>query len=226
LTGSGAPCSSGVLKMPGRIVLTRISSRRQVAGDRQGHADNAALGSGVGGLADLAIFSSHRSGVDDCAALAVDRVQRHHAGGGFRDAAERADQVDLDDQVELIEREVADFAGFLVAAGRLDGVAGAGAVDQDALLADCGAGFFERGIDAGVVGDVTLAEHAAQFLGEGFAFFRVEVEQGNLHAIAGQLRRRCSAESGGATGDDSRNIRIEFHGPRPSLVSDNFSDDL
>jgi hypothetical protein len=62
-------------------------------------------------------------------------VERHHAGGRLGDAAEGADQVDLDDAFEG-QREVLDLARLLVAAGGLDRVAGAGAVDQDAFLAD------------------------------------------------------------------------------------------
>ena len=43
---------------------------RQFARDRQRHADDAALGGGIGGLADLAVEGRHRGGVDDHAALA------------------------------------------------------------------------------------------------------------------------------------------------------------
>ncbi len=192
----------------------------EVARDGERHTDDAALGGGVGSLADLAVFGSNRSGVDDRAAFAVDRVERQHAGGGFRDAAEGADEVDLDDQVELIEREVFRLPGFLVAAGGLDRIAGAGAVDQDPLLADGGAGFGETGIDRGFVGHVDVTENAAEFLGEGFAFFGVEVEQGDLDAVRGQFAGGCGPEAGSATRDDGGDVRVQFHGQLPSFDVD------
>ena len=49
-----------------------------------------------------------------------------------------------DQPVEGVEREVLGLAGLLVAAGGLEGVAGAGAVDQDALLAVRRAGLGEK----------------------------------------------------------------------------------
>jgi hypothetical protein len=42
----------------------------KLAGDRQGHADNPALGGGIGGLADLPVEGGNRGRVDDDAALA------------------------------------------------------------------------------------------------------------------------------------------------------------
>ena len=53
----------------------------------------------------------------------------------------------------------------------------AGAVDQDALLADRGARLRKCSIDLGRRGHVDLAEHAAEFLGELLAQLFVEVEQ-------------------------------------------------
>ena len=57
------------------------SARSRAIG--QGHADDAALGGGVGGLADLPVERRHRGGVDDDAALAlvVGHVLRHVRGG-------------------------------------------------------------------------------------------------------------------------------------------------
>ena len=69
----------------------------EVARDRQGHADDAAFGCGVGGLADLALVGGDRGGVDDDAALGAavgaDRVVGEDALGGAADDVERADQV-------------------------------------------------------------------------------------------------------------------------------------
>ena len=75
------------------------------------------------------------------------RLQVQHALRRLGDAAEGADQVDLDDQVEGVQREVLGLAGLLVAAGGLGGVAGAGAVDQDPLLAVGRAGLGEGRVD-------------------------------------------------------------------------------
>ena len=61
-----------------------------------------------------------------------------------------------------------------------DRVARAGAIDQDALLADGGARLGEAFIDALIVGHVDVAEDAADFLGYGFALFGVHVEDGDL----------------------------------------------
>ena len=69
----------------------------QVAGHREGQADDAALRRRVGGLADLAVLGRHRRRVDDGAAAAVVvRLVEAHLGGGQADAIEGADEVDLD----------------------------------------------------------------------------------------------------------------------------------
>ena len=70
---SGSEPSSGVLNRPGAMVHDADQLAREVAGDRQGHADHAALGRRVGGLADLAVERRDRRGVDDDAALLADR---------------------------------------------------------------------------------------------------------------------------------------------------------
>ena len=90
---------------------------------------------------------------------------------------------------------VVDLARGPVAAGGLDGVAGAGAVDQDALLSDGRAALGEAGIDRVFLGHIDQAEHAAQFLGQGFAGGLVQIKQGHLHAVGGQAacRRRTQA---------------------------------
>src|SRR6185503_8256670 len=108
---------------------------------------------GVRRLADLAILCCYRCGVDDRAALAArKRIEREHALGTDRDAAECADKVDLDDEVEGVGREALELARLLVTPGGLDGVAGAGAVDEDALLAVRLARLLEGGKHALLVG--------------------------------------------------------------------------
>lgn len=54
-------------------------------------------------------LGSHRGSVDYDTALAVGEWrQSQHASGRFGDAAECSDQVDLNDPLESVEREVAD----------------------------------------------------------------------------------------------------------------------
>jgi hypothetical protein len=72
----------------------------------------------------------------------------------------------------------------------------------DALLAVRRAGLGEGRIDLGVRGDIGLAEHAADFLGNGFALLHVEVEDGDLYALSSERARGGCAEAGGAAGDD------------------------
>src|SRR3546814_7386864 len=107
--------------------------------------------SGVGGLADLAVRGRHRRGIDDRASIAIaPRIERHHARRRPGDATEGADEVDLDDPIKGIKREMLDAAIFLGPARGLDRIAGAGAVDEDAFLAVRFARLGQGGIDAGV----------------------------------------------------------------------------
>src|SRR5450830_323998 len=185
----------------------------QVARDRQGHAHDAGLGGGVGGLADLTVLRGHRGGVDDGAPVAVgQRGQGEHAGSRLGDAAEGTHQVDLDDAVEVGQRKVPDLARGLVAAGGLDGVAGAGTVDQHALLPVGGAGKSEAGIDLLFRGHVHPAEHPTDLARQRFALVGVEVEQGHFDAVAGQAPCGGGPQARGPSGDDGGNAGIELHG--------------
>src|SRR5688572_18376528 len=78
----------------------------EVARHRQRHADDAALGSGVGDLADLAVESSDRRCHHDHTALAffVRRVVDHDARGRLRHE-QRADQIHFDDLAENLTGE-------------------------------------------------------------------------------------------------------------------------
>ena len=63
------------LEQAGRDGADPDELARQVAGDRQRHADDAALGRRVRGLADLALEGGDRRGVDDDAALLADAAR-------------------------------------------------------------------------------------------------------------------------------------------------------
>jgi len=217
LTLSGAAWSSGVSKIPRQDRVDADALAHQIARDRQGHADHPALRRRIGGLADLAILGRDRGGVDDRAALAkpVERIERHHPGGRLGDAAERADEVDLDDPVERIEWEMLDLAGFLRPAGGLDGIAGARAVDQDAFLAVGSARLGKACIDAFVAGHVDLAEHPADLGSNRLALVLVQVEQRDFHALFRQRARGCRAKARSAAGHHRGNRRIQLHVSSP-----------
>ena len=175
---------------------------RQVARDRQRHADDAALGRGVGGLTDLTLERGHRGGVDDDAALAVDGLGLGHAFGGQPDHVERADQVDLDDLGEAVEGE------RTVLAQRLDGVADAGAVDVDTQRAHL-LGGVERRADLLGVGDVGFDELGArtQLLDRVLA---LEVDHDDGCAAIQQALGGRQPEPGRTSGDDCYGV-LDLH---------------
>ena len=77
----------------------------ELARRRQRQRGDAALGGRIGGLSDLALEGGHRRGRDDDAALAVgERLDGLHVGGGQPHHVEGADEVDLDDALEVVER--------------------------------------------------------------------------------------------------------------------------
>ena len=108
-----------------------------------------------------------------------------------------------------------DLARGLVAAGGLERVAGAGAVDEDALLPDRGARLREARVDVGIASHVDLAEDTADLARERFALVGVQVEDRDLDAVRGERAHGCRAEARSAAGDDGGDVRIEFHGPFP-----------
>ena len=78
---------------------------RQLARNRQGHGGDAAFRGAVGGLPDLPLECSHRSGIDNHTALAirVGRITRHRRRSKPQ-RVETADQIDVDDTAETLER--------------------------------------------------------------------------------------------------------------------------
>src|SRR5690606_20224081 len=94
----------------------------------------------------------------------------------------------------------------------------AGAVDRQPLLAMGGPGLVEGGGDRGVVGDVDLAEDAADLGGDALAGFFVEIEQGDLDALRRQRPGRALAEARGPARHHRRDRPVEFHGLSPYVV--------
>ena len=88
----------------GRDGVEADADRGEVAGDGEGHADDAALGGGVRRLADLAVEGGDAGQVDDGAALAgLGRLVAGDRRTDEADAVEGADQVDRDDLGEGLE---------------------------------------------------------------------------------------------------------------------------
>ncbi|MCO5556213.1 hypothetical protein L7F22_009759 [Adiantum nelumboides] len=165
----------------------------QVAGDRQGHADDAALGRRVRGLPDLALERRDRGGVDDDAAVAVDRLGLRDPLRGEADHVERADQVDVDDLGEVGQRERA------VLADGLDAVADAGAVHRDADRTELFGGV-EGGGHLLLVRDVGRGEAdvLAQLVGDGLTGRGRQVDDDDLAAGLDELLGGGQAQAGRA----------------------------
>src|SRR5262249_58347099 len=132
-------------------------------------------------------------------------------GRGFRDAAEGADQIDLDHAFEAVERVMPDLAGLAVAAGGLEGAPDAGAIDQDAFLPDQAARAREPRIDLSIRGHVDLAEDAADLARDPLAELGIQIEQRHLDAARAKPPRRRGTEAGGAAGHNGRYRAVELH---------------
>ena len=175
----------------------------QIARDGQGHADNAALGCGIGRLPHLAVLSRHRRGVDHRATFTIfHRLQCQHARCRLGDAAERANKVDLNDAVKSIEREMLDRSVFLRTAGGLNRVARSSAIYQDTFLTMACACLGKASVNAFVAGDIDVAKHAANFSGKRFALVGLQVENRDPHTLCSERPCSCFAKARCAAGDD------------------------
>ena len=188
---------------------------RKVTGDRQGHADDAALRGRVGALSDLAVERGGGRHVDDgaAAAVVVDRVGLGHRSSRAGQHVERADQVDPDHELERVQVE-----RLVVAVDRATGVPDAGGVDERTKRTHLRGGG-DRSI--GVVGGrhITLDEEATELRGDGLTLLLVEVGDDDTGAGGGQLAGRGLADAGGTSGDD-RGGTLEVHtGHQESILS-------
>ncbi len=179
----------------------------QVARDRQGHADHAALGGAVGGLADLAVVGGHRGGGDHHAAFAGGfRLVLAHGVGSQTDHVEAAHQVDHDGLAEGGQGVGAVLAHGLF--GRCD----ACAVDQAHEFAH-GDRLGDHGLRVGFLADVALDEGAADVLGHGLALVGLHVGDDDLAAIGSQHACRAFTKTRSAAGDDEYlacNLHVEL----------------
>ena len=195
--------------MPGRDRHHADAVARELAGDRQRHADEPALRGRVRRLPDLPVERRHRRGVDDHAALAfgVRRCLRHRVGGKPRHV-ERADQVDVDRARETRERVRPVLAEHLLA------VHDAGAVDepvQSAAEAVDRRG--DRGLRARLVRDVGAHEpHAgADLLSSARPSASLRSATTTRPPPATIIRAVASPSPDAPAGDDER-AALDLHG--------------
>ena len=169
----------------------------QLAGDRQGHADNAALGGRVGRLPDLAVEGGHRRGVDDDAALlAVE------SASSIRSAASR---ITLNVPIRLISttRRNSSSGNGPLLADDLGRWRDAGAVDDDAQWLVERRGGVERRRDRGGVEHVRRREaHArAESVGDARTGGLRQVEHHDRRTGRRERLDRRQAQAGRAAGD-------------------------
>ncbi|MCY1538491.1 hypothetical protein D9M68_740350 [compost metagenome] len=186
---------------------------RQFAGDRQGHADHAALRGGIGGLADLPVEGRHRGGVDDHAALAagIGRVLLHGLGGQAQHI-EGANQVDVDRPGEAVQAMHAATPEDLL--GRRD----AGTVDQAMHSAEGLQGDGNGLARLVFAADVGLGEACVgpQFCGARGPLLGIDIHQHDLAAGGEQALRGGQAKTRTAAGDQKYAI-LDTHVEAPLL---------
>ena len=151
-----AACASiGVSKVPGAIVQHADAERRQVARDRQRHADDPALRRRVGRLADLSVERRHRRGVHDA------RRARPRRWACSSPSAPRRARITLKVPIRLtwttLLEELAAACGPSLRDGP-HGDADAGAVDGDVDRAEALDRARDRRRDGLVAGDVGRRE--------------------------------------------------------------------
>ena len=182
---------SGVSKVPGAMVHTRMPLGVRVARGRKRHAHDASLGGGVGDLADLSVEGGDGCRVHDHAALSVvERLAPRDGSGGEAQHVEGADQVHSDDELEGVE-----IVRAAVARERSHHRAHAGAAHCDAQGAE-GAGAIDGRLDLVAAGDVGLevAHGVAQRAGHRMPARLVAIEYGDPRAGSYQAPGRRFAE--------------------------------
>src|SRR6266542_4201725 len=187
------------LEYPGRDRHRADAVARELAGDRQRHADEPRLRCGVCRLADLAVECGDRCGEHDDAALAVDvrRAFRHHVGRKPRHV-ERADQVDVDRSREARERVRAFLADDLLA------VNDPRAVDEAAQRHAVALRGRDGGAGARFIGDVGVSEsrRRAELARKRLPLGILEVGDDHTSAGSDDHPRARRAESRCAAGHD------------------------
>ena len=186
----------------------------QVAGDRQGHADDAALGGGVRRLADLAVERRDAGEVHDRAALAV-------GSGSSLLISVAASRIASKVPIRLIAitfGERAEVVGGVELAVPADGALGpadAGRVDQVRSGPSSAAALRTAALICSV--SVTSTETNAPPIscGERLALVGLQVGDHDVRARGGELAGDGGADARGGAGDDGRGSG-DVHAPDPS----------
>ena len=182
----------------------------EVARGRQREADDAALARGVGRLADLAVVGGGAGRHDDDAAVAVDRLVLRHRLGGEAKHVERADEVDVDDRLVLLECVHALAAQDAARRGH------AGAGHGDAQFTELGGGG-DGGLNLSLVAHVGGDEAGAlaQLCGECFALRRGQVDDDDARSGVVQAAGGGLPEARAATGDEGDGVLRDVHASNP-----------
>src|SRR6266850_139546 len=179
----------------------------EIASDGQRHADDAALGGGVGGLADLAVEGGDGGGVDHHASLAfLVGLVLCHVRGGEPDAVEGADQVDLDRA-----REGGEIRGAALAVGFLRRP-DARAVDEHVDGTEFRRGLCERARHLVRARDIARREERVGTQGLGHVRPRRprQVEESDVSAASKESLGRGAAQSRGPA-RDHRHASHDLH---------------
>ena len=192
--------------MPGAIATTRIPFAASSASRRQRQTGDALLDAAYAAWPSQFLECRDRGRVDDNAPFAVvaGRVLLHDRGDKTEDV-EGADQVDADHPAEIREDVRAVLAEDLLA------VNDAGALDADVDAAEFPDRDVERGLNAGLVGDVDLDEAGPELGRQGRAAGLVPIRDEDPAAGGDDAAHARLAEARGSAGHERRPLG-EFHG--------------
>ncbi len=176
----------------------------EITRDGQSHACHTTLGSGVGGLSDLAVSRRDRCRVDDNATATIlrYRVQRSHGDGRLRNHPERADQVDRENLGETAEIMRDQRAGFAVLAHGAAPGNNPGAIDQHAFNTMPGAHGCEGFGDRGIIRDIAPREGATQLRSDFGAPLDIQIKDPHLDSETGEMTGCRLAKTGSGSGNN------------------------
>ena len=188
---------------------------REFTCKRQHHGDDAALGCRIRGLADLPFESRNRCRADHNATLAifVRVVKLHECGRFFRDVV-AADQIDLNDTVEVFRRP------WSVATQCASGGCDPGTIDREGDSAHELICALHGCTDRFLIGDVGLHEYGslAESGGAGFTLFSIYVQQRRVTTGINDAFGGCEPEPRCAAGNHGlRSCKI--HQSFPQSIS-------
>ena len=98
------------------------------------------------------------------------------------------------------------IAGFFIARCGFDGIAGARAINQNALLAQSRANFLKTCICLFFIGDINLGKCPAQLGSNRLAALLIKIENADFDTLLGQHAGRRLAQTGRTAGNNCSNI--------------------